>query len=295
MGIVVDIENSYVKFDKPGEQTTFYPIVNKFFYDMQGFSIGFTFQFDAKRGVPPVPHSRELWQIGIVQNVLYDSLHFEYENGEVFAKEFSSPALDSDKYSRPFYSDPIRISLDKLKLKPEPGDDKTLVDVMVPVREFWYCSEGIGKLLDPWSNSGVHIDEEAQSVNIYDKPRRGAKMHRDLKSVITKAECIVALQAWLIAKNGSRVRVLAYVGPFSLIYWLRTEPRPDHLSIETPAHKWSCYSEKGIARRVVFHEGIKPARITGGAGAGGRNPVLDGETANDRDERWMKEKGIWPE
>src|SRR5262245_22887542 len=227
MGLDVDIGRSSMTFSNPKDGTVFNPLRGLFYCVMHQFTAEFEFGFDPDpaKGVGGAPASRRLLQVGIVQNILYEQLTFEYSNGSKFTKEFLIPVLDtSAKHSLPFIYDPTFV--------PECMYDSSLsctimIPVMTPVRDLFYTAKGYEELLNPWDPSGVELRDPPTSVDMIDEPLFGAPTFLPgTKAVITKAERILAIQTWLIAMSSSDVFVVAHIGPFSLIFWLETEPAP---------------------------------------------------------------------
>ncbi|MGH6811174.1 MAG: hypothetical protein ACREDM_02130 [Methylocella sp.] len=149
-------------------------IGNSFVLVMHAFTINFGFSFDPnpKNGVGGSPVSEELWRIGIVQNVVYENLYFEYDGGRLFKTEFNNAAVDSvAAINFPFYHDPVIVPA--CKLDPRLGC-KTFVSLMVPVADIWYTSQGYGELLNPYVPSGVAINNKPDALDMVDEPGWGA-------------------------------------------------------------------------------------------------------------------------
>ena len=293
MGLVWDPQNSSISFSNPTQGAVFGAISNFFVCVMYQFGVDFAFRFDPnpRRGVGGSPATRESWEIGIVQNVVYEKIDFEYSDGTAFTNVFTSAALDSvAQIHQPFYHDPVRMPA--CQLAPNLPCSR-YIPVMVPVVDLWYTSQGYGDLLDPWHPSGVAITNSPQSVNMVDEPTFGGRLRLSNGAIVTKAEHILGFQIWLIAKRQSQVHMLANVAPFSMVFWLSTQPTPNLLTIGTPAHSFGFYGSQGIVRTVIHSSGV-PANIRIQSGAGGRSPVLGGQTANDRGRRWLRSNGLLP-
>ncbi|MFZ0317499.1 MAG: hypothetical protein WAL56_00100 [Candidatus Sulfotelmatobacter sp.] len=293
MGIVADIPNTTVDFRDPKKNVPMLPISNLFVCVQHAFEMTFSFSFnpDPKKGIAISPKVKELWQIGIVQNVLFEMYNFEYDDGSVFKVEFPHAVIDTGaSIYLPFYNDPVRI--------PACVFDHTLscgkfLPIMIPATDIWQTSLGYGELLDPWSATGVAIDNQPSSLNMIDEPFFGARLRLKNGALISRAESISAFQTWLVAQHGPRVEVLATVPPFSLVFWLTTRPSTGMLSIDTPPHDFGFYGESGISRhvRVSGHTATVLPRL----GSGGRKPVLTGQTANDRANNWIQSQGLVPD
>ncbi len=294
MGLMVDLRQSRLNFLPPRRGTAMSAVGNVIHSVMHRFSINFSFGHDARRGVHLSSSPRSYWQIGIVQNVIFEYINFEYQAGAAFSTSFNSPVLDSSAIGYvPFYHDPVRSPPTPITNPRTMQTHRVSHDLMIPVRNIFYTPAGMGELLNPWHGSGVSIVNRNFAVDILDEPSFGAKLRRG-RAVVVKAEHIIAFQTWLIAKNGSQTRVLAHVSPFSLVFWVTTRPRPGLLSIGTPSHQSGFYGTMGVTRRVRRGGSGTPARVRIASGAGGRRPVLQGQTANDRALRWLRDNNLTP-
>ena len=290
MGIVADIPNTTVNFKNPKKGIPMLPISNLFLCVQHAFDMTFAFKFDSnpKKGVGGSPQLRDLWQIGIVQNVLFEMYNFEYDDGSTFKVEFKDAAVDSGAaIYPPFYGDPAYIPA--CKIDPILKCDR-YIPIMVPVSDVWITKTGYTDFPDPWTNA---TDNRPTSLDMIDEPFFGARLRLKNGALISRAESITAFQTWLVAQRGQQTEVLATVPPFSLVFWLQTQPSPGLLSIGTPPHSFAFYGENGISRKVKASGGV--ANITPRAGNGGRTPVLTGETANDRANKWIKSVGLVPD
>src|SRR5262249_44917881 len=176
MGIIVNIANSDFEFRDPKDSTVFEPINNLFFNVMHSFFLQFAFDWDAKKGFAP-PVDWQFLRIGIVQNVMYDKLSYEYDGGHKFNMEFTTPAVDSAaSIYKPFILDPLRAKLGDLQPDTPPSRRDTFVDVMIPVRDLLYASDGYGELMSANSRTGVAVTNDAKTVEMIDQPRFGARM-----------------------------------------------------------------------------------------------------------------------
>ncbi len=113
MGITVDLSGSNILFNDPlllDQSTTLNTISGNMGYDLFSFEPTFEIKFDSdpRVGIGGAPAQPERWKIGIVQNILYESLLFEYENSGVIQTEFKAPAIDCVRGTKniPFYADP---------------------------------------------------------------------------------------------------------------------------------------------------------------------------------------------
>ena len=149
MGILVDMSRAKAKFSDPAYQwgalSNFSGQVQ---FDMHSFEIEFgaSFDPDPTRGVGGASQEPELWRIGIVQNVLFEHIHLEYEGGKIFKTAFKDAAPDYKEgtMSKPFYGDP----------EATPGRLKQR-----PAADIWLTAQGYGELLSPSSASGVAITQ----------------------------------------------------------------------------------------------------------------------------------------
>lgn len=285
MGLVADLSNTSIAFDKP-KDVVFGAVINAFVCVMHYFEIEFAFNFDPdpRRGVGGSPATREMWEIGIVQNVVFEMINFEYEDDTTFNTTFTNVVLDSvATVHLPFYQDPVIVPPGYKPIKP-----------IVPVVDVFYTSRGYGQLADPWNPIGVVITNTPQSVNMADNPSFGARKQLKSGAWITVAEHILAFHTWLVAKSPSQVHVLANVGPFSLIFRMTCQPSSNLLTIGNPPFSFNFYGQQGIARRVNRFGRGAPAGVRGQAGRGSTHPVLQGQTANERGRQWLRTNNLLP-
>ena len=138
MGLVAVIEHSKIVFVP--NSTSVYPnvVTNWVTCRMPLFGLYYDFAFGKAKNIRP-PKFAQLWEVGIVQNVLFDKIKLVYEDDHVYRAVFDTPAVDvADKEHAPFLHGPIEL------LPPEfqtPVKDQTS---MIPVRKVWYTSRGIG-------------------------------------------------------------------------------------------------------------------------------------------------------
>lgn len=296
MGLVADLSSSSITFNNPRQGAVFGAIINMFACVMHEFAIEFEFNFDPnpRSGVGGSPATREWWEIGIVQNVVFELINFEYDDGTTFNRTFTNAVLDNVATAHnPFYHDPVIVPACQLDpLLP----CSRYIHVMVPWVHVFYTSRGYGELLNPWGPIGddVEITNKPDSVDMVDEPSFGARKQLQNGAWITVAEHILAFQTWLVAKSPSQVHVLASVGPFSMIFWMTARPSSNLLTIGHPPHSFGFYGQQGIARRVNRSGRGSPASIRLQAGTGSTRPVLQGQTANERGRQWLRTNNLVP-
>lgn len=217
MGIVVDLDRSNIVFKEPNaldQRTTIGQ--NTVDYQLYSFAIQFGIKFDPdpKIGLGGAPTDPELYRIGIVQNVLHERLFFQYEKQDerskrtvkrVFEKTSDHPAVDivENTFDRPFYSTP---SFDSNKRKTR------------PVSTIWYTPQGYGELLNPYSKSGVAIDNRPDTLDMWDQPGGGAFFTLPDGAMLMRMEKVLGFQAWLVVKQALKIDPLAHVPAFSLMF-----------------------------------------------------------------------------
>lgn len=290
MGIVADLPNTAVNFKNPKSNVPMLPISNLFICVQHAFDMTFSFKFDPdpRKGVGGSPQSKDFWQIGIVQNILFEMYNFEYDDGSKFKVEFQHPVLDSAAAVHPpFYNDPVVIQ--SCRIDPILKCD-TYVPIMMPESDIWISSQGYSEFPDPWTGA---MDNRPTSLNMIDEPSFGARLRLKNGALISRAESITAFQTWLVALKGQQTVTLATVPPFSLVFRLQTQPSSNLLMIGTPANSFFFYGESGISRTVKTSGG--QPNVGPRIGNGGRNPVVTGETANDRANKWLQSKGLVPD
>jgi len=287
MGLVVDLSMSGCDVDpKQVPNPDFNVISNTAIFSMSSFKTRFGFRFDKKSGAP-APKKTELWRVGIVQNVLYEKMRFEYQGRRPIVAEFSRPAVDSEGIgSFPFCNEQLYASRKDLYGGTIVNPNR-YVPVMVPFREVYYNPNGFGELVQPWSSfpDDVVLMPSAQ-VNAIDAPFFGCKLRADDDGALLKAEQIVTFGIWLVAMDYDQrqpAQVLAHVETFSLIYSVTLTPGSSALSY--PGFSYFYYATAGAPKTAS-------ARLGGGGApsfrvrAGGTRPLLKGETANNRDQAW---------
>lgn len=288
MGIVVDLQRSDITIKDPlFPHDAMDAMHNQVGFDMHSFMIAFGVAFDAdpKKGVGGAPADADLWRIGIVQNVMYQMLNFEYENNNKFTVEFKTPAVDivDGTFSKPFYADPVF--------------GRTRRNTR-PVSDIWFTSQGYGELLSPISANGVATNNKPDSLDMWDEPSTGVKMRLNDGSLITRIEKVVSFQTWLVAKTGGNIQVLAHAPPFSLAFWIDTLPSTSStrdLSFFTPKFKSGFFAQKGIwSAKTVSRTASGSPIVQPALGNGGKTPVLSGQSAGERAVAWIKSKGIYP-
>jgi hypothetical protein len=292
--VLADLPNSSFRFSDPKQGSVFGALINGFLCVMHAFRIEFALTFDPSptRGVGGSPMKRELWQIGIVQNVVFDKINFEYDGGIKFQETFRNSVLDSwATIHSPFYGDPVLV--ETCQLDPH-LPCKQFIRLMTPVIDVWYTSKGYGEFLSPYDPTEVLVNNQPNSVDMWDEPTFGARKQLSNGAWISVAERIRAFQIWLVAQTSTRVHVLASLGPFSLVFWMTARAPADLLSIGTPPNSFGYYGEAGITQSVNRSGKTPPPTLRMQAGTGGRNPVLTGQTANDRGRHWLINKGLIP-
>jgi hypothetical protein len=294
MGLLADLANCSINFTNPKQGAAFGAITNLFICVMHAFDMefGITFDPDPKKGVGGTFPAREWWDIGIIQNVVFEHIRFEYDDGSVFSEDFKDAVLDTVSSShKPFYADPVIVP--GCQLDPMLPCAR-FIKVMEPVLEVAVTAKGYGELLDPWDSTGVAVANKPDSVTMADEPSFGARKQLQNGAWIADAEHIMAFQTWLVAQSPTTTHVVASFGPFSLVFWMTAQASPGQLSIGAPPHQFTFYGEKGTARKVNRKTTPASPTFQVQSGNGGRKPVLSGQTANDRGRQWLRSKGLVP-
>jgi hypothetical protein len=280
-----------MEFRDPKNDDVFNAVANTCRCVMHSFYIKFAFGFDAdpRRGVGGQPSDSESWRIGIVQNVVYEKVKFKYSDGALFEKEWPDQVLDSSaSLNLGFYNDPVTVPA--CQVDPRMKCSQWL-PIFTPVHDIVYGKAGYKELVD--SDGGQQTSTVPTMVDMYDEPAFGARMRRE-KAVITIAEHILAFQVWLVAQRLKQLEVLAYIEPFSLVFALTAQPRPDALSIQTPPFQYNYYGVRDITHSTrVKSSGTPTVRMYPGRSK--RTPLLDGQTANERGRTWLRTSGLLPD
>lgn len=290
MGIIADIEATEVSFTNPKNSDPMDAINNRFSCVQHAFEMTFALKFDANKGIGPVRGGTEDWQIGIVQNALFQRYSFEYEGGLRFTKEFPGAAVDSGSTkSFPFYNDPVAVSACKL----DPVlNCKKMIPIMTPVATVTITPQGYSD--KPVPTSGSISKNSPDSLNIIDEPYFGARLFLKNGALILEAETIIAFQAWLVAQRDGHTHVLSTILPFSLAFWLKTTPAKGSSGIYVPPYKFSFYGQNGVHHKVRYDDSGPQASVGSALGDGGRKPVMTGQTAGDRANDWVVSKELVP-
>ena len=293
MGILPDLPHCQANFTDPKDATEINLLDGTFVNVMHAFNMEFYLKFDPKTGIGGATPIREQWQVGIVQNVVYEHLRYEYEGKTIFETEFVPPALDTmAKKSLPFYGEPYYELAPPMYGIPS----KKKIPIMVPVISIWLTPKGYGSELNPSDPSGVKITNEPSSVNIMDQPGFGARTRLANGAMIKKADHILSFQAWLVAIKGTQLEVMASCEPFSLISNLTFDDRDKQKEYGlggTPQFVSSFHGAKGIERRLRTDKNGTP-NVAIVAGNGGRPPVTSGTSATTRGRGWLLANDLVP-
>ncbi|MBZ5685126.1 MAG: hypothetical protein LAP86_08825 [Acidobacteriia bacterium] len=312
MGIVVDLANSDAHFEAPTILTSSDLGFNQFVYDMPSWAVSFAIKFDPdpNKGIGGAPQDSELWEIGIVQNLLFERILFEYSGVPVFSTEFTAPTVDilDNSFDRPFYS------------SPELGPNRRKTRA---VTHIWYSSQGYGELLDPSSTSGVRVNNMPNLLDMWDQPSGGVLLRRN-GSLLNRVEKVLCFQTWLVARKkglfslpagSSQIKalrdafipallrpavqstiVLAHVPAFTLTFWL-TITGPGKGFVPTPTFDYGVYGENGfLPKKRINHAfqtimGPLPS-VSANLGDGGRFPITIGRASAEQARNWLSVNGL---
>jgi hypothetical protein len=307
MGIVADLGRSSITFKDPkwlDRATTISRINNDLAYDMQAFTIefGILFDPDPQKGVGASPKDAQSWRIGLVQNVLYERLYFEYDDKSTFQMELTTPSVDIVPATNefPFYA------------TPKPGAPGTR-----PVADITYTAQGYGE------TSARKFDNKPDMLSLWDQPGGGAFFRKN-GAMINRVEKTLAFQTWLVAIKtgefstssafvdkmrdafipklvrtaGTSVAVLAHIPPFSLMFWfeLKSKGFKPKRMLDTPPFDWGVYGQNGHfpAKRINRSiQGLGPTPdIKPALGDGKRFPATKGPPANEIAHNWLAANGL---
>lgn len=261
-----------------------------------------TIEFDPRGRLFRPPSRYGIFRFGFVLNVMYESIHVEYENTEPMRQVWRRPILDTaaEPPNRPFVHDPAEM-VARLPMIVE-GHTRVVEvrDTIRPGIEIFYGPSGFGDLLDPWSAEGyVPRSDQRIRFSYIDQPRiavpqrfGGERLHR--------LEQVVVFRFWVVAMpaSGGSVEVLAHSPEFSLQAWLETQP--SSLRSLEPQPAFMCEGLPGRWTRpfASIAEAERAARGVGNLqprpGPGPVAPITTGTTANDRLIAWVTAQGIAP-
>ncbi len=311
MGIVVELDRSKVTFKDPIADFGFNR-ASVFVYSMHSFQIEFGIRFDPNpnAGLGRDPQVDEDWQIGIVQNVLFERLSFVYQDSagvrpQVLQRDFMIPVVDVLPRSTvyPFYG----------------GQDVRPGVALVtrPVSNITYTSKGYRE------TSAKVLDNKPDTLNMWDQPGGAAPFVKDRTFRLRSLEHVLIFQDWLVAikagefptgspgLDGLRnafipkivrgpvdVAVLASFPAFSLNFWAEFDLvhfRPRHPE-DTPTSRWGLYGAEGyFPTKKVDHmrTGLGPGpSVKSTLGDGGRFPITIGPRSVDGAPEWLKSVGL---
>jgi hypothetical protein len=311
MGITVDLTKSFARFEAPLILTRNDFGFNNFGYNMPSWEISFAINFnpDPNKGIGGAPQDAELWEIGIVQNLLFERMLYEYTDTPAFRAEFKRSRVDivDNSFDRPFYS------------SPDVGSGRRKIR---PVAHIWYSSQGYGEVLDPSNSSGVQTNNQPDSLNMWDQPSGGVLLRRD-GSLLKRIEKVLSFQAWLVVrKKGpfslspglAQVQalrdslipalmrpfvestvVLAQVPAFTLTFWL-TIIDPPALG-KDPTFDYGVYGEDGfLPKKPINHKfkSILGPLPSADPKLGGNVPVMIGPPAAEQARTWLSANSLTP-
>jgi hypothetical protein len=250
------------------------------------------FERDSRSG-PPTPKRDEQWQVGLVQNVLFDRIVLTYRGFTPFVATFGSPILDAgSRENLPFYGPPEWLTIRRRRValgQQKAGDEQF---IFVPATAFNYGPSGISSLLlDPYpANPRVRTYapiDTAMEVSFEDAPaleiprfhERGELMH---------AQRVLALQFWVVARSPSKQPfVLAHSPQFSLDVWADMEATEHKASGAFP--DWGSCVFDGIVRESQHLKRCPDGKpLDPRPGAGSKLPVLKAPTALERGQQFFK-------
>jgi hypothetical protein len=249
------------------------------------------------------PRRFEIYRIGFVLNVVYESISIEYAGVAPKRHVWRRPILDTaaDPPGRPFVHDPVQL-VQVIPIVVE-GQERLVVDRVnvAPGVELFYGPSGFGDLLDPFSPEGYHPRPNQRiHLSYIDQPRI-ALPQRFEGGRLQRAEQIVVFRFWIVALRGAGVAatdILGHSPEFTLQGWF--EPGPSSLRSLEPHPRWIAV---GLAGRHVrpFRDQRDVERASRGAesvqprpGPGGTPPVLTGTTANERLVQWFRDERLLP-
>lgn len=259
-----------------------------------------TVAHDPRARTVPEPARGEAWSIGFVLNVMYERVLVQYGAETRMERTWARPVLDTaSATARPFVQDdvvqrvfhPIEVGGQEVRYVEERRHMRPAVNVR-------YGPEGLGELLDPWSPSG-YVPWRRQRIDLMyvDQPVLTVPAMMDGER-LRRLEQVVVFRFWIIvlASQTQRTHILGSSPEFTLAAWLEAEPATIGLGQDWVG---GSYDLPGRQPRLIRSEEqvqalqsrLGPLRPQPGAGHP-PPPRLDGETANDRLEEWVREQGL---
>jgi hypothetical protein len=266
----------------------------KFTCPLPMFTFSFGLAWDRANGVGKMTAAaKEPWQVGIVQNVLFESIFLKYQNMYV-RQEFPGAILDSEaRVYQPFVNDPVLTNV------PLPGVSVRFVPLPLCVADIWLTAAGYTNaddFYDPFLAVPAPTNQPSV-LSMGDAPNYVGALRLDDGSQLLGIQYVVAIQLWLIAIGpGVLARILANTDPFSLIALMTVDPIN---TIGEPTFQYGSLARSGIVTDRNILDGFVSKGINLGSigwsygghfhvGFGGRIPVLSGMTADARLDSWKR-------
>jgi hypothetical protein len=289
MGIVLDRNGSYAVTKTPNTNPGVEPILNTatIFSHRTEVRLAYQFKDSPNLGAPAPLSGRDYFQIGLIQNVLFEKIFFQYDGQPPIAKEWVTRVVDSAGDSFPFYGDGDRVLLPSGKQS----------ENTTPFREFFYGPKGFGQVSNPFGGSADDIDlENKGSVNMIDEPMVQVPFRKDGDS-LRVAEHILAFGLWLVLVDTGRKSptvAVGHLGPFTVLSRTEFELVDGLSAFSTPDYRFFFHAQNGIAKRLNKAIADRGGSTSLTPQQGGKLPLMTGETANTRGLQWMQSVGLAP-
>ncbi|MGI8316884.1 hypothetical protein [Halobacillus mangrovi] len=299
---------------------------------LPGFSIDMTVVYHKDYRTPKDPNKPQKWKIGIVQNVLFEHMLFEYHDQQPIFKTWARPILDlGNNDYRPFYNGPGEVTIKK-RHRDTRRNYTEESKFMLPIHQVNYgpkgfeASEPPTELIHPWSSEGDSFRSELidpfetdpiRDLILVDQPSHTVRFLMNGKKLKWHLRLMV-FRFWVIAMgpNTSR-KILGFSEPFTLFTnikyhetFTRTLRMPHsltHFSKLIPGnHAKRIYTEGDFTRWWgEINQKIQKGNINGGQVWStnrfkeiNRNkkipePVITDNTAIQRGHCWMKDQGLY--
>jgi hypothetical protein len=235
----------------------------------------------------PRPRQPENWRVGFVQNVLYQSLNVEYENGSK-QMTWPDPLLDAaDQVSRPFC---YRAAIVQTLVALGSAGPVRIQEDFSPYRDVVYGPAGLGELKP--STQQVVPAKDPLPIHFGDAP--GMKVDQKCgRGTLQRVLRLSVHRLWVLAIREERRVPLAFTSPFTMASHLEVG---SGFGISTPPWKYH-WSVQGSDQRRVDPERLAQAKPTAPqthrVGGGGvpvpKDLVLTGPTANEETQKWARE------
>ena len=231
---------------------------------------------------PPPPKGSEQWNVGFIQNVVFDMIAVEYEGGKKFSGRWDAPILDaSSDQAAPFYAEAWK---QPIVCRPLIYDGSKITEVSVAANGQSLTYAGV-------SDAGFAMSDGPQ-VQLRAKLDSGASL--------ISFQRAISLQTWLVARKPNNETIfLLGVGPETLYLEASLKPLPQMSLMRQEEYSgnyaWTGGIETNLARLSSISSGrVKGPQIQAKPHPANVKAVMDGDLANARGMNWIRANALIP-